>query len=123
MLSCYINSRFDPQPVLALHCPLVVACSQCTQLFSWRSPLCVHAAFTSCACVTEGRGHSRDLLIAEWAADARERELEKIALQHIKEQGKAAAREARKQVLIRNSVAHLALSSSVFALYLQPAST
>ena len=35
---------------------------------------------------------------AEWAADARERELEKIALQHIKEQAKTEAREARKQV-------------------------
>lgn len=38
------------------------------------------------------------LLSAEWAAEARERELEKIALKHIRDQDKAAAREARMQV-------------------------
>ena len=38
------------------------------------------------------------LVSAEWASEAKDRELEKIALQHIKEQDKAAAREARVQV-------------------------
>lgn len=35
---------------------------------------------------------------AEWAAEAQERELEKIALRHIRDRDKAAAREARMQV-------------------------
>ena len=36
--------------------------------------------------------------LAEWAAEARERELEKIALKHQKEQERAAALEKRAQV-------------------------
>ena len=40
------------------------------------------------------------LVTAEWASEANDRELEKIALQHIKEQDKAAAREARVQVTL-----------------------
>ncbi len=36
--------------------------------------------------------------LAEWAAEARERELEKIALKHQKEQERAAALEIRAQV-------------------------
>lgn len=35
---------------------------------------------------------------AEWAAGAKERELEKIALQHIKAETKAAERAARAEV-------------------------
>ena len=35
---------------------------------------------------------------AEWAADAKERELEKIALQHIKAEAKAAERAQRVEV-------------------------
>lgn len=37
--------------------------------------------------------------LAEWAAEARERELEKIALKHVKEQQKATKKEQRAQVL------------------------
>ncbi len=36
--------------------------------------------------------------LAEWAAEARERELEKVALKHVKEQQKATQKEARAQV-------------------------
>lgn len=36
--------------------------------------------------------------LAEWAAEARERELEKVALKHVKEQQKATRKEARAQV-------------------------
>lgn len=36
--------------------------------------------------------------LAEWAAEARERELEKVGLKHIRAQEKAALREARAQV-------------------------
>ena len=36
--------------------------------------------------------------LAEWAAEARERELEKIALKHVKEQRKATQKEERAQV-------------------------
>lgn len=35
---------------------------------------------------------------AEWAAEAKERELEKVALQHIKAESKAAERAARGAV-------------------------
>ncbi len=37
--------------------------------------------------------------LAEWAAEARERELEKIALKHVEEQQKATKKEQRAQVL------------------------
>lgn len=36
--------------------------------------------------------------LAQWAAEARERELEKIAMKHVKEQEKANKREERAQV-------------------------
>ena len=36
--------------------------------------------------------------LAEWAAEAKERELEKVALKHLKEQQKATQREERAQV-------------------------
>ena len=36
--------------------------------------------------------------LAEWSAQARERELEKVAMKHIKEQAKAAQREEMMQV-------------------------
>ena len=36
--------------------------------------------------------------LAEWAAEARDRELEKIALKHVKEQQKATQKEQRAQV-------------------------
>lgn len=36
--------------------------------------------------------------LAEWAAEAKERELEKIALKHLKEQQKATQKEERAQV-------------------------
>lgn len=39
-----------------------------------------------------------DQKLAEWQAEARERELEKVGLKHIKAQEKAAQREARQQV-------------------------
>jgi hypothetical protein len=38
------------------------------------------------------------LLCAEWAAECKERELEKVALKFVKEQEKAARREAKAQV-------------------------
>ena len=38
--------------------------------------------------------------LAEWAAEARERELEKVALKHVKEQQKATQKEERAQVTI-----------------------
>ena len=37
-------------------------------------------------------------VLTEWASEAKDRELEKIALQHIKEQDRTARREARVQV-------------------------
>ena len=37
--------------------------------------------------------------LAEWAAEARERELEKLALKHVKEQQKATQKEERAQVM------------------------
>ena len=36
--------------------------------------------------------------LAEWAAEARERELEKVALKHVKDQQKATQKEERAQV-------------------------
>ena len=38
--------------------------------------------------------------LAEWAAEARERELEKVALKHVKEQQKATQKEERAQVMV-----------------------
>ena len=38
--------------------------------------------------------------LAEWAAEAKERELEKVALKHLKEQHKATQKEARAQARI-----------------------
>ena len=38
--------------------------------------------------------------LAEWAAEARERELEKVALKHVKEQQKATQKEERAQVTV-----------------------
>jgi hypothetical protein len=43
-----------------------------------------------------------DKKLAEWAAEARERELEKLGLKHIKAQEKAAQREARQQVWLQS---------------------
>ena len=43
-----------------------------------------------------------DKKLAEWAAQAQERELEKVAAKHVRDQERAALQEAEKQVQMGN---------------------
>lgn len=46
-----------------------------------------------------------DKKLAEWASQARERELEKVAAKHIRDQERAAQQEAEQQVRIHSQAA------------------
>ncbi len=59
----------------------------------------VGGLLTSQGCCSVGCRHkTAEQKLAEWQSQAKERELEKVAIKHIKEQAKAAQREEMMEV-------------------------